>query len=318
MNKSFNSQRNKALLVCVLFLLFFSLIPLGWHRVGDFNFHFEKAGEDCTQIYDEQRCTSYYPLLHFLGAPFSFSPIAFANFLMIIVVFITPLLLFFFTKKWIIVWFYFSVTQYVYAIQAGAYPQALAGVFLLLFLFTKNPYLKFPILVVALLAHSQAFVLLLLVWLVQLFFDNFKSIKSFFPACSAIFGRQDVDPIGQTISIDIINRNGWQLIHVPIKDIANFFVRTFPFPFLVAAIWQLKKEKNYALIAITAIAFYYGVAVGQSRIFLVVPLILLPALTNFYSNLDKKWKKWFVLLSIVTFAINFGTWFLFKVNCVAI
>lgn len=317
MDKEFKSQLKKALLVCVFFLLFFSLIPLSWHRVGDFNFHFEKAGENCTGVYEEQRCDSYYPLLHFLGAPFSFSPHAFANFLMILVVFITPLILFFFTRKWITVWFYFSATQYVYAIQAGAYPQALVGIFLLLFLFTKNPYLKFPILVFALLAHSQGFVLLLIVWVVQLFFDNFKSIKSFFPACSAIFGKQAVDPIGQQVSINIINKQGFQLIHFPLKDVANFFVRTFPFPFLVAAVWQLKKDKNYALIAVTAIAFYYGLAVGQSRIFLVVPLILLPALTSFYSNLDKKWKKWFVVLSIITFVINFGTWFMFKVNCVS-
>ncbi len=317
MEKEFKRHLNKALLVAIFFLLIFSVIPLDWHRTGDFNFHFEKAGERCTDVFEKVRCDSYYPLLHFMGRFFSFSPLAFSNFLMVIVIFITPLILFFITRNWITVWFYFSVTQYVYLIQTGgAYPQALAGIFLLIFIYTKSSYLRIPILLVATLAHSQAFVLLLFVWFIELFFKNFKSIKTFFPACSAIFGRTAEDPIGQRVSLEVLNKHGLQLIHIPIKDIANFFIRIFPLPFLIMAFWQLKKEKNWALIVVTLFVVYYGIAVGQARIFLIVPLILLPTLTNFYSGLDKRWKRWFIVLTIVTFTVNFGTWLLFKVNCV--
>ncbi len=310
------------MLVIIFFLLIFSVIPLAWHRVGDFNFHFNRAAENCPEGYSAASCDSYYPLLHLLGRTFSFSEQAFSNFLMIIVLFITPMILFFMTKKSMIVWLYYAATQYVYTIQAGgAYPQALAGIFLLLFLWQKNSFIRFFLLVVAIISHSNAFVLLLIVWLVQLFFENnihliiYKKFKYIFPACSAIFGRQPEDPIGQQVLITTITKNGIAPINIILKDIANFFVRTFPFPFLLAAFWQLKKEKDWALIVLVLFGFYYGIAVSQARIFLIIPLLLLPSLTRFYYGLDKKWKKWFILFSLVTFVINFGTWGLYKVQC---
>lgn len=302
----------------------FSVIPAPWMKTGDFEFHFNKASQNCDPRYPESQCDSYYPLLHILGGPFSFSPLAFSNFLMIIVVFLTPLVLYLATRNWIITWFYFSVTQYVYTIQAGgAYPQALAGILLIVFLWQKNIAIRALIILLSVFAHSQAFVLLLIVWLVQLFFENnihsilVKKGKNIFPACSAIFGLQAEDPIGQKVTLDILNKHGIQTIHITIKDIANFFVRTFPLPFLIMAFWQLKKEKDYALIIIVLIGFYYGIAVAQARIFLIIPLILLPSLTRFYVNLPKKWKKWFIILTFITFLVNFGTWILYKYNCVA-
>lgn len=307
-----------ALFIIIFFLLVFSVIPFSWHQVGDFNFHFQRAANECPKEYGQESCDSYYPLLHLVGGIFSFSQIAFANYLMIILIFITPMVLFLNTKKWMVVWLYFTATQYVYLIQAGgAYPQALAGIFLLLFLWQKNNYIRFLLLILTLLVHSQAFVLLLIVWLVQLFFENFKSFKNIFPACSALFGRQDVDPIGQQVLVTTLNKNGFIQITVILKDIANFFIRTFPFPFLLAAFWQLKKEKDWGLIVLVLIGFYYGIAAGQARIFLIIPLILLPPLTRFYYNLDKKWRKWFFVFTLVTFAINFGTWGLYKVQCLA-
>lgn len=319
-----NEELRKALLIIIFFLLVFSVIPLGWHRVADFNFHLSRAAQECLSGYSKESCDSYYPLLHLLGGAFSFSSVAFSNFLMILVIFVTPMILFFMTKKWFSVWLYFAATQYVYLIQAGgAYPQALAGILLLLFLWQKNFYIRFFLLIAAMLSHSQAFVLLVMVWLVQLFFENnihsiiFKKFKNVLPACSAIFGRQPEDPIGQQILVTTITKNGIAPINIIVKDIANFFVRTFPLPFLLAAFWQLKKEKDWALIVLTLFGFYYGIAVGQARIFLIVPLLLLPSLTRFYYGLDKKWRKWFILLTLITFTVNFGTWALFKIRCLA-
>ncbi len=313
-----NRDLSIALFISVLFLLVFSVIPFNWHQVGDFNFHYQRAANECPEEYGQESCDAYYPLLHLVGGIFSFSQAAFANYLMIILLFITPLILFFTTKKWMTVWLYFTATQYVYLIQAGgAYPQALAGIFLILFLWQKNSLIRFVLLVITLVVHSQAFVLLLIVWLVQLFFENVGSFKNMFPACSAIFGRQPEDPIGQTILIQAVNKNGIIPISVIVKDIVNFFVRTFPFPFLLAAFWQLKKEKDWALIVLVVVGFYYGIAAGQARIFLIIPLMLIPPLTRFYYNLNKKWRKWFFVLTLITFVINFGTWGLYKVQCLA-
>lgn len=311
-----------ALLIAIFFLFLFSVIPLKWQQVGDFNFHFQKSGEKCADGYPQSQCDSYYPLLHVIGRLFAFSQHAFSNYLMILLVFVTPMILFFTTKKWFTVWLYFSATQYVYLIQAGgAYPQALAGIFLLLLILFKNPWLKLIVLIIALLSHSQAFVLLLLVWLVQLFFENdlhsmaWKKTKNFFPACSALFGRQEEDPIGVKIAIQTITKEGFSSTQIFLKDIANFFIRIFPFPFLLAAFWQIKKEKQWALLVLTGIFLYYGFALAQQRVFLMIPLILLPSLTRFYEEIPKKWKKWFVIMTLITFTINFGTWILYKVQC---
>ncbi len=317
LNKENSSQLNKALLVCIFFLLFFTLIPGQWQWVGDFNFHFEKAKQSCAKDYPQESCDGYYPLLHLLSSNFSFSIHAFSSFLMVLLVFVTPMIIFLITKHWFSVWLYFSATQYVYLIQAGgAYPQALAGIFLLLFFLVKNNWLRAGILVLAILSHSQAFLLLLSIWFVLLFFENFKSYTNFLPACSGLFGKQAVDPIGQQIEIGLPSKLSGPVM-VNLKDIANFFVRTFPLPFLLAAFWQLKKERDYALILISLVIVYYGIAMGQARIFLVIPLILLPSLTRFYLSLDGWWKKGFIALSIITFAINFGTWLLYKINCIS-
>lgn len=300
-----------------MFLLVFSLIPLNWVRVADFNFHLAKAAENCVEKYEEDRCNAYFPLLHFLGKPFSYSPIAFSHFLMILILFITPILLFFSTKHWMTIWLYFAATQYVYAIQAGgAYPQALAGIFVIIFFLIKNNWIKAGILPIAILAHSQAFVLLLLIWTVQLLFENQKNLKNMFPACSALFGRQEVDPISNRIGIQAINKNGLQFFWLELKDVANFFVRVFPFPFLLMAFYQLWKEKDWVPLVVSIIIFYYGFANASPRMLWTIPLILLPSLTRFYMALEGKWKYAFLILSLITFLFNFGTWMAYKIRCV--
>ncbi len=288
--------------------MFFTMVPNHWHYVADFNFHFFKA-QGCEA--NEADCQGYFPLLHILGTIFSFSKFAFSRYLMFLLVFITPLILFYITKKWIVTWFYFATTQYVYLIEGGgAYPQALAGIFLLLLLSTKNNYLRAIILLVSIISHSQAFILIGISWLVILFFENF-SFKNVFPACSALFGRTVDPPLGEKVLIDV-GPKGFFLW----KDILNFFVRIFPFPFLIAAFWQLHKQKNYAFIVLTVIFFGLGIFVSP-RIFYNVPLILLPALTVFYHTLKGKWKYGFLVLTVLSFVVQMGTWILFKVNCVA-
>lgn len=307
-------ELNKALLVCLAFLLFFSLVPFDWHKVGDYPFHYEKAGQECNGT----NCKTYYYLFHFLASFFAFTESAFIHFTVFLIVFITPMLFYFLTKKWIVTWLFFSTTQYVYIVVNAAYPQALAMIFLILLLIFKNPFARVAILIVGTLAHSQAFMLMLLVWFFITLFENAPKLKNLFPACSAIFGKQATDPIGQKISVDVVDASGVvRASHVFVKDLVNFFVRVFPAPFLIMAFWQLKKEKEWAFIVLVPIVFYYGIVTSQSRVFLAVPILLLPALTRFYCGLDGWWKRGFIALTLVTFVINFGTWILYKINCVA-
>lgn len=310
-----NNHLNKAFLVCVFFLLVFTLTPTNWHYVADFEFHFLKS-QGCENSNDKEACEVYFPLLHFFGSVFAFSKQAFARFLMFLLVFITPLILYYITRKWIVTWFFFATTQYVYILEGGgAYPQALAGILLLLLLSTKNNYFRAGILLVSILAHSQAFFLVGVSWLILLFFENFKG-KSFFPACSALWGVQDVDPIGEKVQLQLVGLKGIAQVGVQIKNVGNFFLRTFPFPFLLASFWQLFKEKQFAPIALTLLFFYLGVAITP-RIFTMIPLVLLPSMTRFYYGLNGWMKYGFLGLTVMSFVWQMGTWVLFKVNCVA-
>lgn len=299
--------------ICTFFLLVFSIVPFDWHLVGDFDFHFLKAGENCEGDLKEH-CDVYFPLLHLLGSPFGFSKFAFGYFLLILLVFVTPMILFLRTRHWISSWLYFSATQYLYVIHGGAaYPQMLAGIFLLLFVWIKNPFVRLLLLIAGIMSHSQAYILLLVVWVLEMAFEYVPKL-SFFPACSGVVGKGN-EILNERVTFEVVNRNGLQVVHVLIKDIANFFIRTFPLPFLIMALYQVKKEKQYFIIAVCALAFYYGLSVSQARVFLVIPLLLLPFLTNFYKALSPNWKKAFILLSIVTFIINFGSWASYKLNC---
>lgn len=309
--------------IITFFLLVFTAVPFYWQTVGDFSFHLAKANEKCDGNYDESRCDSYYPLLHRIGSFFAFSPTSFVFYLMFLLVFVTPLLLFYITRNWMSVWLYFSATQYVYTIQAGgAYPQALAVIFLLFFLAFKHKAIRASLLIISITVHSQAFILLLLVWTIQLFFENFKDLKNIFPACSALFGRQDVDPIGQQINYSLLNKNAFvtpqgHFITIALKDILNFFVRTFPLPFLIFAFLQMKADKDWSTMLIVIAIFYIGLSNGQARVFLVIPIILIMPLTRFFMKLSGWYKFGFIGLTIASFMFNFGTWMLYKVRCLA-
>lgn len=308
-----NKEGSKAIAISLFFLLVFVFVPANWHYVADFEFHFQKL-QGCQNHYDEEACKTYFPLLHLLGGIFAFSKLAFARFLMFLIVFVTPMALFFVTRKWITVWFYFSTTQYLYLIEGGgAYPQALTAILLLFLLGTKNNYVRGIILVAAMLSHSQGFYLIAVAWFVIAFFES-KKAMNFFPACSGVFGTTVIKPLTEKIDITVLNINGPQILKLPIKDVLNFFVRGFPFPFLIASIYQLIMEKNYAPIVLAGIFFYAGIAMTP-RIFIIIPLILLPALTSFYFRLSGWPKKAFLGLTVLSFVFQFGTWALYKINC---
>jgi len=297
-------------MVCLAFLLFFSLTPISWHTIADFNFHFEKA-KGC----DSEKCQTYFPLLHWIGGFFSFNKPIFLFYLNFLLLFATPMALFFITRKWITVWLYFSTTQYVYLMNGGgAYPQVLSIVFWLGLFATKNNFIRLALFILGVIAHSQGLILLGLTWLLLSAKEGWG--KSFFPVCSSIFGRQEV--LSQKVSQELITRNGFSLIEIPLKDFLNFFVRGFPLPFFLVALWQsIFKEKDWIPIILSAFFFYSAVisspSISAGRILVLIGLAFLPALTRFYEGFTHK--KWFVALTIISFLVNFVTWISYKLTC---
>lgn len=308
------NEEKKAFIVTLFFFLLFIFAPLNWHFSGDFNFHYSKA-RGCENHPDKEACAAYYPLLHFIGQFFAFSPNVFAIYLIFLVAFVTPLILFLQTKKWVTVWLYFSTTQYFYSINGGAaYPQALAYIFLLGLFLTKNNWLRSLIFFVGILAHSQAVFLIGITWFVLYFFENFNFGNAML-ACSSFFNSNTPDFLKETVKIPLLAKSGKTITEqILFKDILNFFLRMYPLPFLFFSLRQLWREKNFAPIFLCAFFFYYGF-VSSQRVFFTIPLLLLPSLTRFYSTLTGWHKKGFIALTIVYFLFQIYFWAQFKITC---
>ena len=306
------------MLICLSFVFFFSLTPPNWHTIADFNFHFEKL-KGCENHFDKPACEIYAPLLHIVSFAFGFTKVAFLRWLFFLLLFVTPMVLFFYTKKWVTVWLYFSTTQYLYLIDGGAaYPQMLAGIFFIIFLNDKRFWVKIICSILAILAHGQAFYLIILAWVISLLLEVIKDIKekNVLWACSAIIPEQLRSFSQEKITVQIIQTTGnIAQQHLLIKDVLNLFARMFVLPFMLASLWQAKKEKRFDLLVLFAIMLYFG-ATTQPRMFLFVPIMFLPLLTNFYLNLKPAYKKYFLVLTIISFFWEFGTWINYKLSCI--
>lgn len=306
------TEFRKAISICLFFFFFFSITPLTWHTIADFDFHFEKA-QGC----NSQRCNVYYPLLHFFGQFFILNEKTFLFFLNLLLLFVTPLILFFITKNSITVWLYFSVTQYVYLMNGGgAYAQVLAVIFWLGLFATKNNFIRLILLILGTLAHSQGQILLLFTWLVLAIKEGF--FKNAFLSCSSLFGANSPEILSKKIDQPFFVFFDIRLISVPVKDFLNFFARGFPFPFFLIALWQTWKEKDWVPIILTIFLVYGSLissaSISAGRILVLIPLVFLPALTRFYESF--RYKKLFLLGTLISFAWVFGTWFVYKLNCV--
>jgi len=160
------NEEKKAWLIClIVVIVFMLLVPLDWLVRGDYSFHFEKASGET----DSKNA----PLWHALASWFAYYDIRYSLAVLILLGIITPLLLFQVTKSWQTVLFYFG-TQYFFGVPAMSHTQALAGVFLVGFLLTKNNWLRFACFVLASVSHSMGWLLVGGVWLVFLFFENLE------------------------------------------------------------------------------------------------------------------------------------------------
>ena len=310
-----DKDTSKALIIAAVFTAFFAFFatPGG----GDYSFHFEKSINGCENL--GTNCDSYTSGFHVLAWLFSFHEDAFFYFVIFLLAFVTPMLLHWITKNWVVVWLYFATTSYFWFLIDGIFPQALAGIALLLILGLKDWRIQSVVVLLSILIHSQAFFLSLLGFFAVHAYHAFKkeetSIdgKKLFPACSGIFGQNRPEILGEQIALH--TSGGYKFTY---GNALIVFTKIFPLPFFywsVKHLWTERKRLDLVLIAFVSLAM--GLFVSP-RVFYVMPLVLLPGLAWFYQKLSKeeKWKKYgFILFTIASFVLQLYSWVNFRQVC---
>jgi len=289
-----------------VFSYFFSgFFPSG----GDYDRHFYKAKNGCegseTVGWGEEACETYSPLFHVIAQPFTYHQNAFFYFVLLILGLITPLILFWFTKEWLSVVLYFTTTVYFYFSIDGFFPQALAGIILLLIFLVRDWRIQVALVLLSIFAHGHAFLLCLIAFVLTNFKRGF--LNNAFLGCSSTFGANKPEIFNTNIEGFITTGVPFQLNHALI-----FFARIFPFPFLVCSVWYSvnKKYKN-ELLLMALVCFVAGFTVSH-RAFYFIPLLLIPSLTMFALGLKGKQRILFWLVVVASFVYLFGGWINFK------
>jgi len=140
----------------------------------DYTFHLANArGEPSHYPFIESALDSYPPLFKWISTPFSFKENIFYVFTLLFFVFLIPFVLFVFVKDFWIIFSYFFVSNFVWVTDIiGAYPQALATLFLFVFIYCKNPFIRLLIVFVSLLVHRWAWVMLFGWWAIEVVFSD--------------------------------------------------------------------------------------------------------------------------------------------------
>lgn len=333
------NQLIKALVVVFIFTLGFSYFLLYTieKEHADYGRHFFKASTDCKgdaekygwEINDWQgqnTCETYAPLFHWLAKPFAFDMKTFNYFLAILIFIATPLTLVYISRHWISAWFFFATTHYAWYFIDGAYPQALANLLAIAILIEKDWKIDIILALLATISHSHGFILALVVLTAKYF--NKLNIKEtiikitgkikFFGLvllqCSGIFGNKRPE-ILETKVEDIIGGHVTNTgSPMELRDPLQFVTRTFPVMYIY---WAVKKawQKNRIDLIIIAVFAIIGGFTTSARMFYVVPLALIPALSWFYKDLNPNQKKWFILLTIANFLFLLWAFVNLKQTC---
>lgn len=307
----------KALFLCCLFgflLLFYGvwLIPVESWLGGDWEKHLDKS-KGIEEHNNWVGIQHYPPLFHWIIKPFNFNERIFYIASCLLIAFAIPLLLFKISKVPEVVLFYFSTTTIYYVLEFGGYlPLMLAFTFFLAFVWKNDLRIRFALIVLSLLTHSWAFWLLLIYWLVELFFK--ANWKQCFPI-GALTGCDKApaifeEPIAKSLPAPY---NFVREIRPGL--IISYFIRGFPFPFFIAAVYQHWKERKHHFNAMIGICLLGGFL--NDRVMLVSSMLLLIGLARYYRGAPRKVKILMFVVALALFVYNFNLFHLFKVDVAA-
>lgn len=314
-------QYNKpalAILLCLLMLMgmYFYVDKLrhGFHTnnfgTAELIFHYRKAqSEEFCQLFDKTfvevegvtltglECKRYPPLFHWIARPFAFNQPHFYLFSLIIICLLIPGILLIIKKHWVSVLFYWSVS-FPYMMEFGFhYSQVIATAMLLIFIWRKEWWIRIPLLLLSILAHTFAPFLLIGAWILELALNK----KTFFPGIVFSNGLPKIleTPIG-------IWKNN-QFTGINLGYLLNAFFKATPIPFIAFALKQFWKQRQYYLIALFT-ATTIGMVLVKGRVFETGQIILLLGLTDYYKQANKKMKYGLIILAVLSIALQLLTW----------
>lgn len=293
-----NQDFKLSLLLCLIFVLIFNLfVTPEFVNRGDYNFHYENSAGISNR--------AYATLPHVIGSFFAFNKQAFMFYVVLLVGFITPLALWHITRTWQTVLFFYASQYFWFMLQTIS--QALAGIFFVGIIATKNNYLRFLFLILGAVSHGQGAMLLTFTWIVMLVFESSKT-KNFLLACGSLLG--DVTP-------DIVKSHlaGHETFGVSVGTVLNFFWKIMPFSFLFFGLKQLWREKYFAPIVLILMAVV-GSVLKMDRTLYLIPLIVLPYSGKYCNNSSKKLRYGFYFLAFALIFLQVFSWIKVKTACV--
>lgn len=318
------------LLVCLVFTALFLAVPGSWHSGGDYQTHFLSARYPSCQYkswYSSEdmppkhvlNCESQPILFKWVAGFFTFQEQTFWGFSVIILTILTPLALFFLTRNLVTVWFYFSVSGYLYFLINGLQSQAFTGLFFILLLGFRNIFARLGLLMVLLLSHSQGFNLGVLTLLVVLFFENVKTFKNAFLSggCSTVFGENRPEILNEGIDISPITENSPLYSLTSRFTVAHFlvlFVKIVPLPFFLMSLKHLFESKKWDFLVLIALFLGLGLIVHDRVWYFLTPFYLV-GLTGFYETLSRARKKWLLVGCVPFLAFNLWSFANFHLVC---
>ena len=300
-----NQETIKAVFLCGLFVLLFSTTFKQYAGGGDYDFHREKALNGCENM--GESCEMYAPLLSFIAAPFAFHENAFFYFVVFLMAFVTPMLLYAISRKWVVVWFYFSCTSYYWFFVDGIFAQATAMILLLLVVYFKDWRLQALMVLLAITAHGHGFLLCLIAFVLL----NFEKIGSnIWLGCSGVFGRNPPEILNQPVG-DLTTMG----VQFRVADGLILFTKIFPLPLFLVCGWFVWYHRRYVGLFLIALASIVSGFLYSHRMFYVVPIVCLPILVEWFYGLDENYRRWFLLVTLVLFGFQLYSWFNFKLVC---
>ena len=287
-----DKNKSKAILLLIVFTVLYLLViqPIiisHWEKT-DLHRHLIKAQGDCENAeqagWSKEACERYKPLLGILGNVFSGSIELFSIYGFIIIGILIPATLFWITKNWISILFYFTTTSFFYYHIDGIYAQALATLFAIMILGTKDWRLELILVILAALSHGHGLQLALLILIL-------KYLPKGMLACTGTFGNTTPEIFNQTI-------NPIGGINTTIASIIHPFTRITPIPFLILGFYQNIKDKKTELLLLTIIGIIGGFVIS-TRVFYIVSIPMIIGLSSFYMQNKEKWGNHLILGAVI-------------------
>ncbi len=244
---------------------------------------------------DEDFGEGYPPLLRTLGGLFGARALIYSFFICFLFVFLFPLMIYVYTKEVFSVWFYFSISSFVYIVLGGLFAEGLVLMFFLSLFMIKNIWARLLLVILGTLAHSTGAYLLPATFILLELED--KAVYFFGITLPQIFHE---------------NLNGYPYWYTAftLNSIMALLVKIAPIPFLAVAVKELWERKEFALLLMIPIAFVSAWFVGI-RTFHIIGLITILGFSLGFHKLKHKF-VW-LALSVITFAYIFFSWGIFYI-----